>query len=111
MPAALFLNQSAASQQLVSLFSGQHYSLVLNAPITIERNWTIAVGADAVYLRPYRFNNLQIFAESNRLSVLGIAPVLLENGSTKVEQVSIASTDTETLTILYFTKKVGVINL
>ena len=76
---APFFNQSQASPQLVSIFSSHHYSLALNAPVTVFKSWALATGSDAVYLRTYRFNNLQIFVESNRLSVYGIAPVLIES--------------------------------
>jgi uncharacterized protein YjbI with pentapeptide repeats len=76
---APFFNQHQAAPQLVSIFSNHHYNLALNAPITVFKSWLLAPGSDAIYVRSYRFNNLQIFVELNRLSVYGIAPVLIEN--------------------------------
>ena len=77
--AAPLLNQAQASQQLVSMFSGKQYSLVPGAPITVYKSWKIVPGSDAAYLRSYRFNNLEVLAKSNRLSVYGRAPILIEN--------------------------------
>lgn len=76
---APFLNQAQASQQLVNLFSGKQYNLALAAPITVQNIWAITVGSNAGFLRPYRFNTLQVQKETTRLSVYGTAPMLLEN--------------------------------
>lgn len=77
--AIAFLNQPKASQQLVSLFANKNFSLALNAPIALQAGWTINVDPAAVYVRPYRFNKIQVQAETGRLGVYGMAPVLIEN--------------------------------
>jgi uncharacterized protein YjbI with pentapeptide repeats len=89
---APLLNQPKASQQLVSLFSKQQYSLVLNAPITVRKDWVINPDADAAYLRPYRFTTMLVQAETARLSVFGTAPVMIEDLSQYPEGVAFNAT-------------------
>ncbi|KJV06542.1 pentapeptide repeat-containing protein [Methylocucumis oryzae] len=89
---APFLNQPQASQRLVSIFAGKQYNLALNAPITATSSWSITPSADAVYLRSYRFNTLQVFAETTRLSVYGTSPILIENLSQYPQGVAFGAT-------------------
>jgi uncharacterized protein YjbI with pentapeptide repeats len=63
----------------VSLFANKNFSLALNAPIALQAGWTINVDSAAVYVRPYRFNKIQVQVETGRLGVYGTAPVLIEN--------------------------------
>ena len=73
------LNQPQAGPQLIALFQKNQYNLAPGAPITKLMGWTITPSEDAGYLRPYRFPTLSVQAETNRLSVFGLPPVLIEN--------------------------------
>ena len=58
--------------------SQNQYQLVLNAPITQQVAWALTPSDDAAFLKPYRFPNLSIQPEANRLVVYGVALVLID---------------------------------
>ncbi len=79
--AAPLLRQKQASDALVSMFASRsqnHCLLASNAPITQQVAWAITPSDDAAFLKSYRFPNLSIQLEANRLVVYGVALVLVD---------------------------------
>jgi uncharacterized protein YjbI with pentapeptide repeats len=76
-----YLSRATASPELVAAFGQNQYSLILNAPIQLERYWQIDLGADVLGKRAVSYPLLRIYIEAGYLPVYASVKITMRDWS------------------------------
>jgi uncharacterized protein YjbI with pentapeptide repeats len=74
-----YLSRTTVSPELVAAFGQNQYSLILGAPIQLERYWQIDLGADVVGKSAVFYPTLRIYIEAGYLPVYASVKMILRD--------------------------------